>query len=122
MYGILFLAAAALVTVLWIFTDRATALVFTCLGALFTAAEMLSLFRAFLSAARLAAVRGSDAVSYTHLSRKSQRAEALRDFWEEEERRAHASFAPWGKARAQPTAPTRAAVVPSNHGKKFYLF
>ena len=30
-----------------------------------------------------------------------------RDFWEEEERSAHASIAPWGKARTQPTAPTR---------------
>ncbi len=60
LYGILFLAVAALVAVLWVFTDVIVASVFTCLGALFTAAEVLSLFRAFLSAARLAAVRGSD--------------------------------------------------------------
>ena len=40
-------------------------------------------------------------------SQKSQRAKALRDFWEEEERSAHASIAPWGDARALPTAPTR---------------
>ena len=38
-------------------------------------------------------------------SRKSQG--NARDFWEEEERSTHASFAPRGKARAQPTAPTR---------------
>ena len=59
LFGTLFLLAAALVAVLWVFTDLPVAVVFTCLGVLFAAAEGVVLARALLSAMRLAAVRGS---------------------------------------------------------------
>lgn len=57
LFGVLFLLAAALVAVLWVFTDVVVASVFTCLAVLFALAEGIVFFRGVLCAMRLAAVR-----------------------------------------------------------------
>ena len=72
LYIVLFVLAAALVTVLWIFTDTTVAAVFTCLGVLFAGAEALTFGMALLGTVRMASARASAQYSQAILLREGR--------------------------------------------------